>query len=235
MPSAIQNVNRCAQQTEALETARGATLTWGAAVEAIGFWALILVYMWWIEPVAPLVVRLASLLLLGLVPVTSVLLHHERPSEIGFGLTGLRRSALEVGVATLGSALVIGAVAVAAKEPPRFALHSPWVVPGYLVWGLLQQFALQAFVHRRLRQALGRPRLAALAAALLFGAVHLPNPVLAPAATLGGWIWCRLYARTPNLWTLAVSHAVLAGLVLWLLPPTWVHDLKVGPGYWTWR
>jgi membrane protease YdiL (CAAX protease family) len=203
------------------------------AAEALAFWALILVYEWWIEPAAGLALRLVCLLLLGLVPILSLYLHRDPPGEIGLRLEGLGRSAREVGAATLGGALLIAVVVVVRQAPLR--LEEFRYLPTYFIWGFLQQLALQAFVHRRLRQSLGRPRLAALLAALLFGSTHVPNPVLVPATILAGWIWCRLYTRTPNLWTLAASQAVLALLVLACLPAAWVHNLKVGPGYWDWR
>ena len=56
---------------------------------------------------------------------------------------------------------------------------------------------------------------------------------LTPATVVVGYLWCRLYSRTPNLLTLAVSHAVLAALIMASLPPEWIHRLKVGPGYWS--
>ena len=205
--------------------------SFGRAAEALGFWALILVYEWWIEPVAGLPMQRVCLLLLGLVPIASLYLHRDPPGEIGLWPAGLGRSAREVGAATLACVLPI-AVLVLVVRPP-LDLGAFRYLPIYFVWGFLQQLALQAFVHRRLQQSLGRPRLAAVLAALLFGSTHVPNPVLVPATTIAGWIWCRLYMRTPNLWTLAASQAVLALLVLACLPAEWVHHLKVGPGYWS--
>lgn len=206
--------------------------SFGPAAEALGFWALVIVFEWWIEPTAGLLVRMALLVLLGLVPVASIVLHHEPLRTIGFELEGLGTSACEVGFATLGGAVLIVALGAACHAPIDLRVLR-WL-PLYLIWGILQQFALQSFVHRRLLQSLGRPQLAALMAALLFGSTHLPNPVLVPATTVAGWVWCRLYLRTPSLWTLAVSQAVLALLVLACLPPEWVRNLKVGPGYWNW-
>lgn len=207
--------------------------SFGPAAEALSFWALILVYEWWVEPAAGRAVRWICLLLLGLVPVMSLFLRRDPPREIGIGLGGFARSAREVAVATLVAALLIAIIGAVLPSPPR--LDAIRFLPLYFLWGFLQQLALQAFVHRRLQQGVGQPRLAALLAALLFGTTHLPNPVLTPATTLMGWIWCRLYMRTPNLWTLAASQAVLAILVLACLPGEWVRNLKVGPGYWNWR
>ena len=51
---------------------------------------------------------------------------------------------------------------------------------------------------------------------------------------VGGYVWCRLFHRQPNLFTLAISHGWLAVLVRYSWPAEWLHNLRIGPGYWTW-
>ena len=66
--------------------------------------------------------------------------------------------------------------------------------------------------------------------AILFGAIHLPNPILAPVTAVAGYIWCRLYEGSPNLFTLAASHAWLATMLMTHVPK--VHRvMHLGPGY----
>jgi membrane protease YdiL (CAAX protease family) len=234
-PDTANNETEPAASATARILSRREPATWVAALEAVGFWALILIYLWGIAPRATLLVDVASLALLGLIPVLSLVLHHDDPREIGLGFEGLRRSLIDVGTVTLAGTLVIGVVAAGMGWHSRFTGNPLWILPVYFLWGLLQQIALQAFVHRRLRRAMGAPRLAELTAALLFGTLHLPNPILTLATTLIGWIWCRLYTRAPSLWTLAASHALLASLLFWVVPPEWVHNLKIGPSYWSWH
>ena len=52
------------------------------------------------------------------------------------------------------------------------------------------------------------PRRGIFLAALLFGAIHLPNPFLAPVTAVAALVWCRLYDRYPNIIPLALSHAL---------------------------
>ena len=67
----------------------------------------------------------------------------------------------------------------------------------------------------------------------MFGLLHLPNLPLLAATTAGGLVWCRLYARPPNLITLAFAQGWLATLSLVALAPEWEHGLRIGPGYWS--
>jgi membrane protease YdiL (CAAX protease family) len=77
---------------------------------------------------------------------------------------------------------------------------------GLFVWGAAQQWVLQAVVMRELQRASSRTT-GAIVAALLFGALHLPNPFLTIATLVGGFGWCAIYDRYPNILPLALSHA----------------------------
>lgn len=81
----------------------------------------------------------------------------------------------------------------------------------YPVWGVAQQFLLNAVVVRNLASVM-RSGAAVLLGAALFAASHAPDwPVVAltfPAGAMWGW----LYRRQPNLWVLGVAHALLGAL-----------------------
>lgn len=99
------------------------------------------------------------------------------------------------------------------------------------VWTLFQQYALQGFINRRLQSALGTGLKTTLVVGLLFGLLHLPNPLLSLLTFMGGLIWAGVYQRQPNLWALAISHS-LASLTLALaIPTTLINGLRVGFRY----
>lgn len=102
----------------------------------------------------------------------------------------------------------------------------PWLI----VWGFLQQFVLQAFVHRRLRDVFP-PRAAAIAAAIYFALCHLPNPRLMIATFAGGWVWSICYRRHPNLLVLAVAHALGSACLSIAFGPELMRGMRVGLGY----
>jgi hypothetical protein len=98
----------------------------------------------------------------------------------------------------------------------------------YVAWAGVQQYWLQAFALRRLRQA-GLPGwLAVVAAAGLFAGVHAPNWVLVGLTFSSGIVWCVLFSRRANLAPLALAHAALAMLVFHAWPKAWHLNLRIG-------
>ncbi len=195
------------------------------------FVALLCLYIW-LEPLAPIGARVLSVLFLMAIPVCSNLLHQDRASDLGIRVDNLRDSGRAVGAATLFCSFVIVAVSAAIGWRSSLTLGASLGAVGYVGWSFWQQYALQSFVHRRLRESLGGSRRASIVSALLFGVVHLPNPVLAVGVTFAGYIWCRVFERAPNLFTLAVSHAWLATLLMTSVPEKLHRVMRIGPGYW---
>jgi len=58
--------------------------------------------------------------------------------------------------------------------------------------------------------------------------LHLPNPWLMAATFLGGLIWAAVYQRAPNLWALALSHALMTWVLISTLPAAALGGLRVG-------
>jgi membrane protease YdiL (CAAX protease family) len=100
-----------------------------------------------------------------------------------------------------------------------------------LLWGPLQQYALQGFINRRAQIVWGRGRTSVLVVALVFAALHLPNPWLTLATFAGGLLWAYVYQRVPNLLALGLSHALLTWVLVSSASPAALHNLRVGFKY----
>ncbi|HEV2762172.1 MAG TPA: CPBP family intramembrane glutamic endopeptidase [Pyrinomonadaceae bacterium] len=97
-----------------------------------------------------------------------------------------------------------------------------------VLWGLMQQYVLQAFINRRAQVIWGRGWRSVLLVGALFGALHLPNPWLTAATFLGGLVWAAVYQRAPNLPALALSHGLMTWLLISTVPASALHGLRVG-------
>ena len=129
--------------------------------------------------------------------------------------------------------LLIGGLWVARLRPDWIIVvkRLPWLIG----WGFLQQFVLQGFVHRRLRDVLATDRERELATGLYFALCHFPNPRLMGATFFSGWIWAILYRRNPNLIALALSHAAGSASLNIAFGPEMLRGMRVGLGYVTYR
>jgi membrane protease YdiL (CAAX protease family) len=205
-----------------------------SALEPVLFVVLALLYVWILKPTHNDWIRVPVLVVIVLIPFGSAFLHRDSLRGLGIRIDNLRASALEVGAATAVGAICIVAIGVLAGHAPE---SRPGIIRAMLLypfWGLAQQYALASFTFRRTQESVGSPLLAATISALLFGAVHWPNLPLALVTAVGGVVWCLLFQRAPNLITLALSHGWLAVLLRAAWPAEWLHNLRIGPSYWTW-
>jgi membrane protease YdiL (CAAX protease family) len=89
---------------------------------------------------------------------------------------------------------------------------------------------LNGYFLKRLTAAMpGRP--AAIASAVLFSGVHLPNWFLMAVALVTGYVCARIYLRYRNLYFLGIAHATIGILLLVVVPDSVSHHLVVGPGW----
>jgi membrane protease YdiL (CAAX protease family) len=100
-----------------------------------------------------------------------------------------------------------------------------------LLWGPLQQYALQGFINRRAQILFGPGRASVLLTGLLFAVFHLPNPWLTLATFAGGLLWAWVYQRAPNLLAVGVSHGLMTWVLISSVPPAALHNLRVGFKY----
>ncbi len=208
--------------------------TYLAALEPLVFLALALAYIWIVQPTHDDRMRAPFLAVIVLIPLLSNFVHRDPLPELGLRLDNLAPSAREVGAATAAGALAVIAIGLIAGGGPVFDGTVLRAFVLYPLWGLAQQYAMQAFTYRRLRDATGRPHTAAVLTAALFASAHTPNLTLALITLVGGYVWCRLFERHANLITLALSHGWLAVLTRYSWPAEWLHNLRIGPGFWAW-
>lgn len=98
-------------------------------------------------------------------------------------------------------------------------------------WGLAQQYVLQGFLNRRVQLIWGRGWVGILLVAVIFSALHLPNPALVVATFIGGVIWAAIYQRVPNLFALAISHCLMTWVLVATIPPSALQHLRIGFRY----
>jgi len=193
--------------------------------EALGFTLAVGVYIWLLRARWHW-----SILILAALVLASFIRHSET-----LGSLGLTVGALLDALAAWRWWLVAGAAAVAImgwmRTIPAHLVYR-WLV--YLSWCILQQLLFQNMVYRRLTAGIGSSWRTSLCAGTLFAAVHLPNPILAPATFLWGTVSTRMFESRPSVPALALWQALLSTILYWLTPVALHHQFRVGPGYWTW-
>lgn len=155
----------------------------------------------------------------------------------GWAAMGFRRGGFIASLWVVAAAVVFTAASIAAAARLH-TLHAPhglraWVLAfgGYTVWSFVQQFLLQGYFLFRFLRLLPRRESAAVAAATIFAAAHVPNPILTPITLVWGMVACFVFLRCRNLYPLMMAHAILGISVSITVPGPVIHNMRVGIGY----
>jgi membrane protease YdiL (CAAX protease family) len=152
--------------------------------------------------------------------------HDVRHREWGFDWRALPRELGATALLTIPLALLLLAAGAAAGT--LHARRDSLTTLGILIlWGGAQQWILQTVVLREAQRATGRRR-GVIVAALLFAAVHLPNPMLSTVTLAGALGWCAIYERYPNIVPLALSHAIGTLAILHAFDDRITGGLRIG-------
>jgi hypothetical protein len=189
-----------------------------------------LLYIWRIEPQRRGNLWVAYVLYF-VFTLTSHWLHGETLADLGIRFDTLGRSLRETLLViaptvlfVLGLGLALGRGA--RMNPGGMGLSVLMTYP----WGLFQQYGLVAVFGRRLRRLAIRPETTDLLCAIIFAGLHLPNPLLTATAFGAGYVASALFRRSPNLFTLALAHALLSTALYSSLPSSITYLMRVGPG-----
>ena len=185
----------------------------------------VLVQVWFLEERYP---REIVFLPAGLI-IALTIRHDWQHAEWGFDWRALWPGLIRALAVTFMLCLVIlaaGALTGTLHDRRDFLGSLAPLIP----WGGAQQWILQTVVLREAQRATSR-NTGIVIAALLFGAVHLPNPFLAPVTAGAALFWCRLYDRYPNIIPLALSHALGTLAVVYAFDDGITGRLRIGAGY----
>ena len=190
-----------------------------------GILTAVLTYIWLIEGrVSRNVVYAPSALV-----VLLTIWHDARCGEWGFSWRSLAPGLWRALAVTLPPALVFIAAgaAIGTLHDRRDFLGN---LAGLFLWGGAQQWVLQTTVLREAQRASSRGR-GIVIAALLFGTIHLPNPLLAIVTTVAALAWCWIYDQHPNIIPLALSHALGTLAILYAFDDGITGRLRIGASY----
>jgi hypothetical protein len=198
------------------------------ALEVLFVYAGILLYIWRWRFTYPR----AWMALLAFV-LASHAAHHDSLQQLGLTLRDLGTSAqtiLPLAVTLFVPAVLCGFASekLLPMIPGSRALVSS---AGYGLWSLFQQYLTQSYFHNRLLSLIRNRHVSSLLVALMFGGAHIPNPILTIATTFGGFVLAEVFARSRNIYPLALAHTVGGFLIAVLSPAALIHNMRVGPGY----
>ncbi|HYX28536.1 MAG TPA: CPBP family intramembrane glutamic endopeptidase, partial [Pyrinomonadaceae bacterium] len=156
--------------------------------------------------------------------------------ELGFRFDNFGRALKLLALPMLGVGLFcVGLGLISGTRPNLFRWHPERAIAAQLAlgfgWGFVQQYVLQSFINRRAQIIWQTGARSVLLTAFIFAFLHFPNPWLMLVTFIGGAVWAFVYQRAPNLFALAVSHAVMTWVLVSTLPMAALNHLRIGFKY----
>src|SRR5947199_6806602 len=154
-------------------------------IEPIAFVAFVALYIWRLQ-----FTHVNAGVIFPVWLVASFVAHRRTPKALGWRADNLwpatRQALIVLGACMLGVALAGLAFGALHRLPAH--LIDPHRFFGYFSFCLLQQIALNSYLMNRFLSAIERPWIAAGVSAVVFAALHWPNPVLVPLTLLVGFV-----------------------------------------------
>jgi len=156
-------------------------------------------------------------------------------AESGFAPPALGRGWLTVVLFSAGSVALLALLGLSWGEPSLALVRSGWLRI-YVLGVVGQQLVLQLFVNDRFFRAgaglapLARLRFTVVSSALLFAALHAPNPWLVVVTFPAAIFWSWHFRRHFNLPALMASQFVVGTAAMVLLGEGALLHLRVGWG-----
>jgi Type II CAAX prenyl endopeptidase Rce1-like len=197
-------------------------------LELVTIYSLVQAYIWRWQYTSPRLVWLILILL-----AASHLWHRDTPRNLGFRFDNFVAVAARTvlwAIPFLGVLLLAGIWTGRLWEFP-LQWSALWPSLRYTLWGLFQQYGLQGFFHNRLMTILPDRVRSSVLNGTIFMSLHLPNPVLMVFTLFGGITLSWLYAQSRNLFVLGIFHSMTGLLLSNTFPRDWLHNMRVGPGY----
>jgi len=167
----------------------------------------------------------------GFVFISSFFVHEDSLKDLGIRVDNLARSWKEASIATL--LCVVLTVCIFMFYRDTYLHHDAGTVIKdylqYIIWGTMQQFALNSFLYLRLKKVFNNSDIAVILASGLFSLIHAPNMGLVIFTSVGGLIFCYLFTRNRNVFSLGVMHGTVAMVAFVLLIPGFLRYPTVGP------
>ena len=183
--------------------------------------------LWRMSPhlVVPSVIVGLSLL------VVTFFIRKDALKDLGIRFDNIKPSGKECLVAALiGANLFIAIFFVSTDEfTPNTLQYYLLISLIYIVWGTVQQFLLQSNILVRLIQILRNKNNAIVAAGVIFALLHAPHVSLMVLTFITGLVCCILFSRHRNIFTLGITHGVMAVMAFSLLVPGVINNFRTGP------
>lgn len=187
----------------------------------------ILLYVWHLSPHLVLPSIMVGLFLI----VLTSFVRKDSLKELGIRFDNIKPSGKECIIVSLIGANLLFAFFFIHHEgfTPNSFQRLFFRILDYALAGTGQQFLLQSIIFVRLNQIFKNKRGAILTAAVIFSLLHVPNIPLMVVTLIAGLVCCILFVRHRNIFTLGITHGVMAVMVYSLFVPAVIENFRTGP------